>query len=163
MNIKLCSKKQFIFFVSILFFAVSMSAQNVLLSSFGEEKNSNGQISYSVGQVINESKVSGQGSVSFGVQISYEVATLNVESTIFTQTIQSYPNPTTDFLNLKISDFKKGSLKYQLYDIKGTMLEKNNIETSLSLISMKNKPIGFYFLKVIDNQNIVQIFKIIKK
>ncbi|MDX6745916.1 MULTISPECIES: T9SS type A sorting domain-containing protein [unclassified Polaribacter] len=165
MNLKFYSNKHFYPLVLVLFFAFNISAQNVLLSSYGESKNNTGQVSYSVGQIINNvTSSSGKSSISTSIQQPYEVfKVLNADNNSIVQLIQPFPNPTKDILNIKVNNFTKGSLKYQLYNIKGAMVDSSTIDSSLSLISMKNKAIGFYFLKIINNQNLVQIFKIVKK
>ena len=77
--------------------------------------------------------------------------------------VSAYPNPTTDFLTLKVENFSFDALSYQLYDSKGSLLENNKLkETETSIIMSKFVP-NTYFLKVTQEKKEIKTFKIIKK
>ena len=80
-----------------------------------------------------------------------------------------YPNPTTDFLILKINgnDVQtRHVLSHQyiasLYDMKGKLLESKKLTSNETTITMENFVVGTYFLKVANNQKEIKTFKIIK-
>ena len=73
-----------------------------------------------------------------------------------------YPNPATDFAKLKIVNYEVQNLRYQLYDINGSLLQDNKIEDNETSIVMSNYVSATYFLKVTDNNKVVKTFKIIK-
>ena len=73
-----------------------------------------------------------------------------------------YPNPATDFIRLKIENYEVENLRYQLYDINGSLLQDNKIEGNETNIVMSNYVSATYFLKVTDNNKVVKTFKIIK-
>ncbi len=72
------------------------------------------------------------------------------------------PNPATNHLNLKVENYETDNLSYQLYNIKGTLLENRKIEDVETDIIVRNFNAGTYFLKVIDKQREIKTFKIIK-
>ena len=73
-----------------------------------------------------------------------------------------FPNPTTSFLNLQIADLKKEQLVYQLTDALGKLIIENKITESSTQINMNAQAEAIYFLKIIQNNQTVKTFKIIK-
>jgi hypothetical protein len=76
--------------------------------------------------------------------------------------IKIYPNPATDFVKLKIENYETDNLKYQLYDINGSLLLDNKVESNETSIIMSNYLPSTYFLKISDKNKVVKTFKIIK-
>ena len=76
--------------------------------------------------------------------------------------VSTYPNPTTDFLLLKVEyeDLKK--LSYQLYDTNGKLLESKKLIGDETNIDMSNLLAATYFLKVTQKNKELKTFKIIK-
>ena len=73
-----------------------------------------------------------------------------------------YPNPATDFIKLNIKNYEVQNLRYQLYDINGSLLQDNKIVGDETNIVMSNYVSATYFLKVTDNNKLIKTFKIIK-
>ena len=141
-----------------------LQAQEAVTASGGNASGS-GTVSYSVGQVVyttNTSTIS--GSVTQGVQQPYEISVVTgLEEIVGTTLICSvYPNPATYFIKLKVENYKTENLAYQLFDISGNLLENKKIEGNETTISMVKLIPAIYFLKVIDYNKEVKIFRIIK-
>ena len=121
-------------------------------------------MSYSLGQVVYTTSSGSNGTVSQGVQQPFEISTITgIKETNITLQCVVYPNPTNDYIKLKIVNYKTGKLFYQLYDINGKLLENKKAEDNETNISMGNLVSGTYLLKVTDNQKEVKTFRIIKK
>ena len=73
--------------------------------------------------------------------------------------IRVYPNPTTDYLNIKISG--STSFNVNIYDLNGKLLKSEKNNTSIKIQELTN---GLYVLEIVDfeNDNII-IKKIIKE
>ncbi len=71
-----------------------------------------------------------------------------------------YPNPTTNYLTLKVED--NTNLSYELYDIKGKIIDSKTVTNNSTNISLEGQPSAVYFLSVVHNSQIVKTFKIIK-
>jgi len=71
-----------------------------------------------------------------------------------------YPNPTTDYLTLKVED--NSNLSYQLHDLQGKVIENKKVNANSTIITMEALPKATYFLRVTDNKNTVKTFKVIK-
>jgi len=139
-------------------------AQEAVPTSGGDASGGGGTVSYSVGQIVYSTNTGTNGSITQGVQQPYEISIITglEDSKEINLSFFIYPNPTTDYLKLNIGNYKMEGLSYQLYDINGKLLENNKTEEVETTISMKNLAASSYFLKVIENNNEIKTFKIIK-
>jgi hypothetical protein len=137
-------------------------AQQNSITSGGEATGSGGTSSYSVGQVFYTTSTGTNGGVAQGIQQPYEISTItNINETSINLELSVYPNPTTNYLTLKVED--NTNLKYQLFDMQGKLIESKTVTEKNSTILMEKLPTAAYFLKVVKNHLVVKTFKIIKK
>lgn len=159
-------KKQTYYLIVIFLFSLGgIQAQETILSSGGDATGSGGTSSYSVGQIVYTTNIGGSnGSMAQGVQQPFEIsAVLGIDDLLgINLSLMAYPNPTTDFLNLTITDMDYKNLSYQLFDLNGRLLAHKKLENNSSKITMKQLPGAIYYLKIISNLKPVKIFKIIK-
>ena len=128
----------------------------------GKALGSGGTVNYSVGQTFFNTTSSETGSVSEGVQQPFEIfTTIGIEINYNSLNMKIYPNPTTNILNLIVENFETG-LSYQLFDVDGKILKTEEIQTKETEIEMRNVIPSSYFLRVINQEQIVKAFKIIK-
>ena len=139
-------------------------AQEIVPSTGGNATGTGGTSSFTVGQVFYTSNASSTGSVSQGVQQAFEIQTLSNPGLLTVQlTAVTYPNPTTDYVVLKITDTALENLQYTLFDVNGKTIVSKKITTSITEITMKNYSIGMYLLKLTKKNQPLKTFKIIKK
>ena len=139
-------------------------AQETIPSTGGNASGTGGVSNYTVGQLVYTTNISTSGSVSQGVQQAFEFQTLSNPGLLAAQlTAVTYPNPTTDFIVLKITDTKLKNLQYTLFDLNGKTIARNPIRTSSTEIPMKNLSIGMYLLKLTKKNKPLKTFKVIKK
>lgn len=145
-------------------FGTIIQAQNTIPASGGNASGGGGSVSYSVGQVVYTKYTGTNGSATQGVQQPYEISvvTVIVEAKDISLEIEVYPNPSTDFVKLKIKNYEVENLRYQLYDINAGLIKDNKVEGNETSISMQNLLPSVYFLKVTDNNKVIKTFKIIK-
>lgn len=152
--------------LSILFLGLGLTAQaqQAITTAGGNTTSSAGSVSYSVGQIVCKTQIGSSGSVSQGIQQPYEISILtgHVEAQGINLVLSAYPNPATDYVILKVENFKTENLTYHLYDISGKLIESRKIIRSSETIAMDNLPTSTYFLKVNNNNTEVKTFKIIK-
>lgn len=77
----------------------------------------------------------------------------------------AYPNPTTIILPLEIdasATLTIQSMMYQLYDMQGKHLQSQKITGFQTSIAMGNLVPATYFVKIVQDNKEVKIFKIIK-
>ena len=136
-------------------------AQESPTTAGGEATGTGGTASYSVGQVVYTTATGTNGSLAQGVQQPYEISTtVGIKETAITLELSVYPNPTSDYLTLKVED--NTELNYQLYDLQGKVIENKKVSSTTTSINVENLSKAIYFLNVTKNNRIVKTFKIIK-
>jgi hypothetical protein len=143
------------------FFIIS---QEIISPSAGDSSGSGGSLSYTIGQVFFNTIESDYGSLVQGIQQPFEFQTLSTPALLTVQlTAVTYPNPTTEFVLLKISDTALENLQYTLFDLNGKTIDSKKINSFSTKITMKNFATGMYLLKLTKNNQPLKTFKIIKK
>jgi hypothetical protein len=156
-------KKTFLFLI-VLLATQFVYSQEVISASAGSATGSLGSGSYTVGQVFYTTHTAATGSVSQGVQQPFEIQTLsNPALTTVNLTAVTYPNPTKDFIILKITDSALHNLRYTLFDVNGKAIASGSITESSTQIQLKYLSIGAYILKVIQQNQSLKTFKILKQ
>jgi hypothetical protein len=153
--------KRTILLVCLLFATISTYSQETIPASGGDATGSGGTSSYSVGQLVYTTNTSSNGSVTQGVQQSIELFNLsNPELTALTLT--AYPNPTTDYVVLALTNSTLTDLSYALYDLQGRLVHKGKVNEDTTQIPMQHLESAVYLLKVNQNNQELKSFKIIK-
>lgn len=157
-------KKQILATCILLLAVVFAHGQTTANTSGGEVSGSGGKVSYSVGQIVCQSYSGTNGSVSEGVQQPYEISVvIGIENTFISLEILAYPNPTTDYLKLKVVSGKVEKLSFQLYDLNGKLLQTEKLNGTETQINMSSYTPASYFVRVISEKKSIKEFKIIKK
>lgn len=138
----------------------SCYSQEATLTAGGEASGSGGTVSYSIGQTIIESASGNNGMLSSGVQQAIEVMIETGFEDVAGIDLTVFPNPTTDDVVLAVENSE--SLSYQLFNLKGELLKESDLVGGQTNISLSETPAGAYLLKVINNDQEVKVFKIIK-
>lgn len=151
-------------FLMFIISCICATAQEVIPAAGGEAGGSGGSVSYSLGQVVYQTHTAVNGSVAEGVQQPYEISVVIAikETEGISLLLSAFPNPTTDKLTLEIHDFEISGVFYQLYDINGKLLQNEKITDLQTTISMSNLVRAIYFLKIIQGNTSLKVFKIIK-
>jgi hypothetical protein len=82
------------------------------------------------------------------------------------KSITVYPNPATDFINIKLSTLDASTAKISLYTILGNELavEKENVDDHEVRIKVKDIAPGYYFIAVRDEQlHFKATYKVLKR
>ena len=156
--------KKTVFAVFLLCAVLSIQAQETIPTTGGDATGSGGSSTYSVGQLVYTTNTDIGGTVTQGVQQSFEFNTLsNPELTTLNLTAVTYPNPTSNYVVLAISDAKLKDLSFKLYDLQGRVVGQGQVRQTNTQIDMQILAIGTYVLKVNQNNQELKTFKIIKK
>jgi hypothetical protein len=151
--------------MSLFFTGLNWLQAQETISAIGEDASgTGGSASYTVGQVVYTTNTGTTGSVSQGVQQSYEISVVNVTELYkdFQIDVFTYPNPVKDDLILKIDAENLNDLSYQIYDINGKMLVDCRLTNRETSIYMGDFLPAAYFLRVIKSDKEIKIFKIVK-
>ncbi len=160
-------KKRTITLAMVLFVVVISTKAQETVSSTGEDAGgSGGSVSYTVGQVVYTTNIGTNGnSVAQGVQQPYEISVVAgiEEAEGINLTVSAYPNPTTDYLIVKVKNYETVNLQYLVFDINGKLLQAVKATGNETKIETSRFTPGSYFVKVIDDSREIKVFKIIKK
>lgn len=143
---------------------ISLHAQNAIPATGGNANGAGGTSSYTIGQVVYTTETETNGTIAQGIQQPFEILIVTgiIEASEIDLECSVYPNPTTNLLILKIGNYDKENLSYQLFDINGKHLEINKVMSGETQIEMEKLASGTFVLKVFDNNKEVKTFKIIK-
>ena len=121
-------------------------------------------MSYSVGRVVYTTNTGATGSVAQGVQQPYEISVeIGVENTEINLSVYAYPNPTSNYLQLRVEYENFKDLSYQLYDINGKLLQTKELVSTETQIDISSYAATTYFVKVTQGNEELKTFKIIKR
>ena len=122
------------------------------------------EILNSVGQVVYKTDTGTNGSVAQGVQQPFEISVITgiKQANGINLNCTAYPNPTSDYLVLKVENYDKINLSYQLFDMNGKLLENTKMTDNEIGIEMTNLVPATYFVKVTEGNKEIKTFKIIK-
>ena len=139
-------------------------AQNAVTASGGNANGGSGSVSYTVGQTFYSANEGTSGQVSEGVQQAYEIYDVTEIQNLISANISlsAFPNPTSDFLTLRIdSDYIDG-LNCTMYDISGKEIMQQQVGSSETSIDMQSLSPATYFVRVTKGKNEIKTFKIVK-
>ncbi len=147
------------------FFATNLWAQEVVSASGDFFTNSNGSISWTMGEPISESFVVNQKVLSQGFQQSSQNYTA-ISIITNTNLLSIFPNPFDEIIHLQNQTEEK-ELMLSLYDEKMALVKKTTIQTGFSnesTITFLNLEAGIYFLHIqSQNGKVNSMQKLIKK
>lgn len=139
-----------------------LQAQVVIPVAGGNATGTGGSASYSsVGQIVYTTNTGTSINVYQAYAISSITTGFEVLKGISLQ-CSIYPNPTIDFLTLKIEGKLQTQYISSLYDMNGKLIENKKIEANRTRIDMSNLVSANYLLKVSDNNKVLKTFIIIK-
>lgn len=160
-------KNKLLFFITVVssFSITNCLAQESTVSSGGDIVGSNGNIAYSVGQVVYTTNTGSNGSVAQGVQQPYEVSEVLASEDFLdlVRDLKVFPNPTTDVLTINVINSNNLQLDYQMTDMNGRVLIAQKNISNETNISVSSFPAAIYFLQITNQNKEVKTFKIIKK
>ena len=141
---------------------ISIQAQQTTVSAGGDASGIGGTFSYSIGQVVYTYNYGTDVIVAQGIQQPFEISILGLDNYQINLVMQTYPNPTRDYLVLNVHALDLSNMIFQLYDVNGRLIETRTMFSPIETICMMNLPSSVYVLKVINNNKEVKSFKIIK-
>jgi hypothetical protein len=160
--------KKIILTLAMTHVVINILAQEAISTAGNIASGSGGSVSYTVGQVFYATNTGTSGSVAQGVQQPFEISVVTyIEDTNrISLDCMAFPNPTTDYLILKIDDKLQMQYVAFLYDINGKLIENKKIESKETRILTGNLIPATYFLKIVQMKQTssqeIKTFKIIK-
>ena len=149
--------------LAFLLQALLINAQQVITTAGNYNSNTSGSLSWTMGEGIIDTYTSTSVILTQGFQQSKLTVTAVPEISGNSSSIIVYPNPTEDFVSLKVNTGLGLDFKYQLYDLNGKLLTEQKLTSSETVISFRDRVPGTYLLKLLNKDQVLKIFKINKR
>jgi hypothetical protein len=155
--------KTFFIFTAITVCSMLLYGQEVLATGGGFHQNSSASISFTIGEPVIETFQTPDNTLTQGFQQTKLIVTGidMVESTDFSLNV--FPNPTQNNLNIHVTSEKPLQLQVQLFNINGALLFEEKHKQNPVQLDMKFLPPGNYLLRVSDENLHTNTYKIVKK
>ena len=144
------------------FSANAQTSHQVLSATGGDATGTGGSVAYSVGQIVYTTSTGSTGSLAQGVEQAYEIYSVGIKETALNISLSVFPNPTSDFLTLKVQDYNNETLSFDLLDEQGKLVLNEQITTQDTQVAMSTLARGSYFINIVQANKKIQTFKIIK-
>jgi hypothetical protein len=159
-------KKEILKIIFVLsLYTTAISAQQALPAAGGDGTGSGGSVSFTMGQILyTTNSSSGNISEAQGVQQPYEISIITeIENRPDIRLkCKVYPNPSIGQLTLEIDRYTGKAYHFVLYDIAGKLLQHKKVVDAVTLISIEKYVPATYLLQVMEEDETIQTFKIIK-
>lgn len=154
-------------FLIIILSGLSMSelfAQQDVLSASCDGSGNGGTVSWSVGLVAYSTWSDVAGILTEGVQQPYEIFNPDgIEDFVSNSEFSVFPNPTTGKVTLKSFNINLKNRSASIYNMEGTVLRSVSVDAEEVAIPMDDLKPATYFLVILEKDQPVKTYKIIKK
>ncbi len=161
-NKKMINNSLFFLAFLLTFSLNAQTSHQVLSATGGDASGSGGTVAYSVGQIVYTTSTGTSGSVAQGVEQAYEISSVGIKETALNISLSIFPNPTSEYLTLKVEDYNNEALSYSLLDEQGKLVLNEQITNQDTQVAMSTLARGAYFIIVLQENKKIQTFKIIK-
>lgn len=135
----------------------------VVSSSGGSGQNAQGSLDWTIGEPVTSTVTDGTSTLTQGFQQpTLLIATAQTDLNELTQLVV-YPNPTADYVTLKLNKYDNNQYTYKVHDISGKIVLEGKASTNNANVSFHGLASGQYTLSLIDNQLKSQNISIIKQ
>ena len=149
--------------ITLFVMQANAQLQNVTATSGGNFTGSVYAVSFTVGEPVINTLLQGNVMVTQGFHQPHLTVTALDEAKGVALNIKAWPNPTTHFVQLEISNELTRGSSFQLFSMSGSLIKENKLEGTITEISFQNMKSATYLLRVIQNNQTLRTFKIIKK
>lgn len=149
----------------ILITSTLVMGQQGTIPAGGDQKSVDGEISFSIGQLMNSSMSAPTGSVYEGLQQPFEIiwTSLSPWGKELGIKILAFPNPTADQLNLVFDASPPPGCLAIFTDAAGRTVLHQQIDQLENRLNMYALPAGTYFLNILTDQTHLSSLTIIKQ
>jgi hypothetical protein len=146
-----------------MLFVSNARSQQVISSTGSTGQNANGTLSYTLGELVIDTRTAGSTTLTQGFhQTKLEVTSVKeVQNLGFTVTAS--PNPTNDFITIKVENGNSKKISFALFDVNGKLITNGNILNSEAEISFISLNPATYILKILRNGKEIKTVKIVKQ
>lgn len=137
--------------------------QEAISSSGGNFNSSSYIVSYTLGETVITTLNQENLILTQGFQQTRLIVTAINEMEGLTISINAYPNPVKDHLQITISEEPPNGSSYELFNIHGELIVKSQLNGRTTKVDFQSLVSSMYILRVIGNKQELKTFKIIKQ
>lgn len=139
-----------------------MQAQEVVSTAGNTFTNSNGSMSFTIGEGVTNTLTTGEQTITQGFQQPHLSVSMINQMRDLGFTITVFPNPVTDVLTLKIGKDDVLGMQYMFFDLAGKPFNRKNLVNPETTIPVEHFRAGVYIIKILEGSKELKSFKIIK-
>ncbi|MCT4640427.1 MAG: T9SS type A sorting domain-containing protein [Bacteroidales bacterium] len=155
--------KRLTLLVTFVLFACNLFSQRVLSSSGGTGTFDDFSVNWSIGEVVTETFSIGGIIVNQGFN-QYAETVKDITTVDGYETINAiaYPNPTTNYVYIKVSDIELTGLSYMLTTLEGMPIIQEPINSEETAVDLLTLSPSLYLLSILKEGIVVRSFRIVK-
>jgi len=130
-------------------------AQQTISSGGGDLASNDVKIAFTIGELAIKTHTNTSFIIEEGTQHSSSITNSVIEEDEYMLQVSTYPNPTTDYLVLKITsnDPEYTGSSWMLLDATGkALMQRSGLQAGIHRIDLPTLSTGIYFLNVWDDQ-----------
>lgn len=156
-------KETFLFFLFFVIINITLPGQQVVTTSGDFYQNTNGTLSWTLGETLTDTYINNQSVLTQGFQQPTLKVTSITELPGLDYSITAFPNPAKEYVKLKIEKDNVDGMQYDLLDMSGKVIESKKIQNAETEISFSDLIPATYFIRITENDIEIKIFKIVKQ
>jgi hypothetical protein len=141
----------------------NIKAQQAVVSGGNFHQNSQGSISWGLGEAVIETFEVDDIIITQGFQQSKLTITTIEELPESEFSITAFPNPANDFVYLKSNLNESDDVYFTMFDLNGKIVMQDKINSTLEKVSFRALKSGVYFIKISLNNKEMKTIKVIKQ
>lgn len=147
----------------ISIFSVSKLYSQEVIAGAGDHYNTGEiSISWTLGETITETFKATDITITQGFH-QPEITIVSIDDVVISgYDITAFPNPTKNFVTLRIEASDYSNLTYMLFDFNGKFINQNPVESHETLVSLEELDSALYFIRIMKNNEILTSIKLIK-
>lgn len=154
-----------VFLIVLLAASVIVNAQSTereVISSGGDfYSNSAGQLSITLGETVITTLSNGTNELTQGFQQT-KTTIIGIEDYQTDFEMNVFPNPVSEFITIKIGEFKE-NIALSILTVEGKIILNKTVDNLVTSLNMGGFSKGNYLLNVTENNKIIKTYKIIKQ
>ncbi len=154
--------KEITLYLILSFFLIQqINAQEVVSAGGDSFINSTLSVSWTIGEPVSETYSTSSQILTQGFHQS-KLSVIGIyDISSDDMLISLFPNPTQDFVNLKVGDYE--NLTFQLFSFDGKLVQTNKLLSEKTEIKMNSLSSSTYFLKILKGNKLIKTYQIIKQ
>ncbi len=147
-------------FAGLMLLSGALSAQEVISTQGGSYSNGSNTIDFTIGEPVIETVSGGSNELTQGFHQTLLTIT-GIEDFDVNFSVNIFPNPTSEFIYLKVEQLK--DVSYNIYDATGKLLWQEKLTGLTTKVNVSDLPKGIYFIALTQKgSKKIKTFKIIK-